>query len=65
MGQAAQLGHWELTGGGWRNSLTYVSRMKAVTPADIQRVANRYMKNARFVVIGDPKKIDRALFTSL
>ncbi len=65
MGQAAQLGAWELTGGGWRNALTLVERMKAVSPADIQRVSKTYMKNMRFIVIGDPKKIDRKLFTSL
>jgi predicted Zn-dependent peptidase len=65
MGQAQQLGLWELTGGGWRNALTYVDRMRAVTPADVQRVAARYLRNARFVVVGDPKKIDRALFESL
>ena len=65
LGQAQQLGLWELTGGGWRNALTYVDRMKRVTPADVQRVATRYLKNARFVVIGDPKKIDKALFQSL
>jgi zinc protease len=64
-GQATQLGAWELTGGGWRNGLTIVERMKAVTPADVQRVSKAYMKNMRFVVIGDPKKIDRKLFTSL
>jgi zinc protease len=63
--QAAQLGTWELTGGGWRNGLTIVERMKAVTPADVQRVSKSYMKNMRFVVIGDPKKINRKLFTSL
>ena len=65
MGQAQQLGLWELTGGGWRNALTYVDRMRTVTPADVQRVATRYLRNTRFVVIGDPKKIDRALFQSL
>ena len=65
MGQAAQLGHWELTGGGWKNALTYTDRLKAVTQADIQRVATKYMKNAHFVVIGDPKKIDKKLFSSL
>lgn len=64
-GQAQQLGLWELTGGGWRNALTLVDRMRTVTPADVQRVAARYLKNARFVVIGDPKKVNRALFTSL
>jgi predicted Zn-dependent peptidase len=65
MGQAQQLGLWELTGGGWRNALTYVDRMRAVTPADVQRVATRYLRNARFVVIGDSAKIDRKLFQSL
>ena len=65
IGQAQQLGMWELTGGGWRNALTYVDRLRMVSPADVQRVATRYLRNARFVVIGDPKKIDRALFLSL
>ena len=65
LGQATQLGTYELTGGGWRNALTLVDKVRAVTPADIQRVATRYFRNARFVVVGDPKKIDRALFRSL
>jgi zinc protease len=65
MGQAEQLGRWEVTGGGWRNALTLIERMKTVTPADVQRVARAYMKNMRFVVIGDPKKIDRKLFASM
>jgi predicted Zn-dependent peptidase len=65
LGQAAQLGTFELTGGGWRNALALVDRVSAVTPADIQRVATRYFRNARFVVVGDPKKIDRTLFQSL
>jgi zinc protease len=65
MSQAQQLGAWELSGGGWRNAQTFVDRMRAVTPADVQRVANRYLHNARFVVIGDPKKVDRALFVSM
>lgn len=65
LGQATQLGTYELTGGGWRNALALVDRMRAVTPADIQRVASRYFRNARFVVVGDPKKVNRALFQSL
>jgi predicted Zn-dependent peptidase len=65
LGQAAQLGTYELTGGGWRNALTLVDKIKEVTPADVQRVARQYLKNARFVVVGDPKKIDQALFKSL
>ena len=65
MGQARQLGDWELTGGGWRNALTYTDRLARVSPADVRRVAQRYLTRARFVVIGDPKKVDRALFTSM
>jgi len=65
LGQATQLGTYELVGGGWRNALALVDKVKAVTPADIQRVATRYFRNARFVVVGDPKKVDRALFQSL
>jgi zinc protease len=65
LAQATQLGAFELTGGGWRNALALVDKVKAVTPADVQRVAQRYFRNARFVVVGDPKKVDRALFQSL
>ena len=64
MGQAAQLGLFELEGGGWQNLARFVETVKRVTPADVQRVATRYMQHARFAVIGDPGKIDRALFTS-
>jgi len=64
MGQATSLGNWEITGGGWRNARIFVDRMAAVTPAEIQRVSAKYMKNARFVVIGDPKKLNQSLFTT-
>jgi zinc protease len=64
MGQATSLGNWEITGGGWRNAAMFVDRMRAVTPADIRRVAADYWKNARFVVIGDPKKVTQTLFTT-
>ena len=65
MGQASQLGLWELLGGGWENQEAFVDRLQRVTPADVQRVAQRYLRDARFVVIGDPARIDRALFGSL
>ncbi|MFL6211057.1 MAG: M16 family metallopeptidase [Pyrinomonadaceae bacterium] len=64
LAQAAELGRYELIGGGWRNSLDFLERLRAVTPADVQRVAQKYMHNLRFVVIGDPKAIDRNVFTS-
>lgn len=64
MGQATALANWELTGGGWRNGEMFVRRMAAVTPADVQRVSARYLRNARFVIIGDPKKINQSIFVA-
>ncbi|MBA2503296.1 MAG: insulinase family protein [Pyrinomonadaceae bacterium] len=62
--QAAELALYELVGGGWRNSLDYIARLRAASPADVQRVARQYMRNLRFVVIGDPARIDKNIFTN-
>lgn len=62
--QAGELAQYELIGGGWRNSLVTIERLRAVTPADVQRAARSYMRNIRFVVIGNPDQIDRNIFTS-
>lgn len=61
MGQAAALGLWELVGGGYQNYAKFISDYKRVTAADIQRVAKKYLQHARFVVIGDPKKVTRTV----
>jgi predicted Zn-dependent peptidase len=60
--QVAELARYELIGGGWRNSFEFLNRIREVKPADIQAVANKYMKNLRFVVIGNPSAIDRSIF---
>lgn len=65
MNQAATLGAYELVGGGWRRADTFLERVRAVTPADVQRVARTYLKGVRFAVVGDSTKVDRALFTSM
>jgi zinc protease len=65
MGKAAALGGFEMTGGGWENADSFVRRVREVKPEDIQRVARTYLKSLRFAVLGDPAKIDQALFTSL
>ena len=62
--QAANLAEYELIGGGWRNSFDTIMRLRAVTPAEVQRVAQKYMRNIRFVVLGDPRKIDKNVFTN-
>jgi zinc protease len=64
MGQAGTLGTYELVGGGWENAEAFTRRVRAVTPADIQRVSRQYLRNVHFAVIGNPARIDRALFTS-
>ncbi len=60
--QAAELAKYELIGGGWRNAFNFLDKIRAVTPAQVQTAAQKYMKNVRFVVIGDPKAIDRKIF---
>src|SRR6266403_1161278 len=60
--QTAELAQYELIGGGWRNSLAFLEKLRAVTPADVQRVAQKYMRNIRFVVLGNPQQIDKNVF---
>jgi zinc protease len=61
--QVGELAQYELIGGGWRNSVDFIEHLRAVNPADVQRVSQKYMRNIRFVVIGDPKRIDKNVFT--
>jgi hypothetical protein len=34
-----------------------------VTPADVQRVSQKYMRNIRFVVLGNPQAVNADVFT--
>ena len=60
--QAAELAQYELMGGGWRNSLEFLNRIRQVKPEEIKAAANKYMKNVRFVVVGRPADINRSIF---
>jgi zinc protease len=60
--QAGELAQYELIGGGWRNSAVFIDRLRAVTPADVKRAANTYMRNLQFVVLGDPRQINKDIF---
>jgi zinc protease len=62
--QAAELAQYELIGGGWRNSINMLEHLRAVTPDDVQRVSQKYMRNIRFVVLGNPASVDKTIFTS-
>ncbi|MFV0387988.1 MAG: M16 family metallopeptidase [Pyrinomonadaceae bacterium] len=61
--QAAELAKFELSGGGWKNSFLLLDRLRRVKPQDVQRVARTYLKNFKWVVIGDPNAVDKAVFT--
>jgi predicted Zn-dependent peptidase len=60
--QAGELAKYELIGGGWRNSFGFLDKVKQVTAADVQRVSQKYMKNLRFIVLGNPNAINREIF---
>lgn len=62
--QAGELARYELIGGGWRNSFEFLNNMMRVTSADVQRVSEKYMKNIRFTMVGDPQSADRKVFMS-
>ena len=61
--QAGELAQYELIGGGWRNSVNFLEKLMAVTPTDVKNVSQKYMKNIRFVVLGNPKSVDTGVFT--
>lgn len=60
--QVAELARYELIGGGWRNAFDFLDKIRAVTPEDVKRVSQKYMKNIRFVIVGDPKAVDKEIF---
>ncbi len=62
--QAARLAEYELLGGGWQNSLSWIERVRRVTAEDIQRVSRSYLKNFHFAVAGEAGQFNRELFIS-
>lgn len=64
MGQADELGLYEVVGGGWERALDYQEALRSVSPEDVRRVAAEYLGGMRFAVIGDPGKIDAEVITA-
>lgn len=54
--QADFLARAELYYGDFRKADRFVDELRAITPADIQRAAVRYMRDVRFVFVGDPRQ---------
>jgi zinc protease len=63
--QADFLARFELAGLGWRQSEKFNKNRKKATPEQVMAVAQKYINNFQFVVIGDPAKINRNLFTKM
>lgn len=59
---ASQLVTWELIGGGRLQADAFLSAMEAVTPADIARTLERWVRNVQFAVVGDDR-LDPGMFT--
>jgi predicted Zn-dependent peptidase len=60
--QAGTLAQYEIIGGGWRNAFAFSEQLGRVRPADVQRVAQQYMRNMQFLVLGNPAQISRDIF---
>jgi predicted Zn-dependent peptidase len=60
--QVGELARYELIGGGWRNAFEFLNGIRSVTGPDVQRVANKYMKNIRFTYVGNTTGIDRSVY---
>jgi zinc protease len=60
--QAAELAQYEMFGGGWRKSLEFLDKIRKVKPGEVKDVANKYMKNLHFVVVGNPADINKTVF---
>jgi zinc protease len=56
------LGSAHLYTGDWRLARRLPERMRAVTVEDIRAFARRYLVNLQTVVLGDPSKVDSAIF---
>jgi len=61
---ARQLLAHEILGHGWEQMDEFIDRIRAVQPADIQRLAQQYIHHLQWAVIGNPGAVDEALLRS-
>jgi zinc protease len=59
--QANVLARAELYQGDYRAADRFMDDLRRVTPADVERVAKKYLTNFRFAFVGDTTKVDRSL----
>jgi len=56
--QASNLAFYELSGVGYSEAKNFFNHIKKITPQDIQNVAQQYIKNLQFVMIGNPTSLE-------
>jgi zinc protease len=61
--QANQLARAQLYQGDWHHAVQFADELRQVTPDDVHRVLRTYIKNVRFVYVGDPSKLDPTVLT--
>lgn len=59
--QATFLARAQLYHGDYRAAARFVENLRQVRPEDVRRVARQYMHDFRFVYLGNPSKLSRAL----
>jgi predicted Zn-dependent peptidase len=64
-GQAALLSRALILGGDWRLMRSLPDRLRAVSQQQVEQFAQKYIRNLQTVVVGDPEKVDKKLFSSL
>jgi zinc protease len=62
--QAQFLAWNELSGLGWKAGDNYIATIRKVTAQDVMRVANKYIHNIQFVILGNPKLVDEKTFST-
>ncbi|HXF43220.1 MAG TPA: pitrilysin family protein [Pyrinomonadaceae bacterium] len=62
LAQVGELAKYELVAGSWRRSFDFIDGVRNVTPSDIRMVANKYMKNIRFLYVGDPEAVNKMTY---
>ncbi len=58
--QAGLLAMWDDVGGGLSRATDHIERLRAVTPADVSRVLDTWVRDVRFGVVGSTEAADAA-----
>ncbi len=61
--QANVLARAELYQGDFRAPESFRDRLRKVTPEDVRRAAQKYLKEFKFAYVGDARRLDRNLFS--